>query len=72
MPTLELSHQELNNLVAIVSQTKDFPWVVTNPLLSKLGPLLQQAQVQAPAPIAAGTTPGNAHDEPPASSWQLR
>ena len=44
MPGFNLSDQELQNLLQILMNTRDHPWVITHPLIVKLG---QQGQALA-------------------------
>ena len=42
MPLLDLTDQEAQSLLNIVATTKEHAWLVTNPLVQKIGALLQQ------------------------------
>ena len=42
MPQLELTDQEVTNLANVLMQTTSFPWLITNPLLVKVLPLVQR------------------------------
>jgi hypothetical protein len=44
MPTVELSDTEWQQLINILGTTKEHPWVMTNPLLMKIGQQLNNAQ----------------------------
>lgn len=39
--SITLEDTEANQLMNILAQTKEFPWIVTNPLLMKIGAQLQ-------------------------------
>jgi len=41
MPLLDLTDQEAQSLLNIVATTKEHPWLVTNPLVQKIGAVLQ-------------------------------
>lgn len=62
--TATLEDTEWAQLMTIVGNTKEFPWVVTNPLLMKLGQQLQQ-QGQAVQMAQAQRGNGLDHDETP-------
>ena len=57
MPQLDLTDQEVTNLVNILAQTTAFPWIVTNPLLVKLMPLLQRSRSANGQPIESAAVP---------------
>ena len=65
MHQIEFSDQELQALVAILANTKDFAWVMTNPLLVKLSRAQQMAQQQQGAMPLDAPQPkpgGNSHE----------
>ena len=65
MHQIEFSDQELQALVAILANTKDFAWVMTNPLLVKLSRAQQTALQQMPQPGPEDRQPkfgGNSHE----------
>jgi len=43
LKSVSLEETEWSSVMAILGNTKEFPWVVTNPLLMKLGQQLQPA-----------------------------
>ena len=42
MPTIEFSDQQVQQLTTILANTKEWPWVVINPLLVTISQHLQQ------------------------------
>jgi len=46
--SVTLDEGEWASVMAILGQTKEFPWVVTNPLLMKLGQQLQASDPVEP------------------------
>jgi hypothetical protein len=67
MKTFTLEDSEAQSLLNIVAQTTQFPWIVTNPLVQKLG---QQMQAQEPAGAQSvpGLRPNGPDREEPADS----
>lgn len=62
---LELSDQEVSALIQILTNTTGSPWVITHPLIMKIGQQQQaQAQAQEAQPQAepVGRKGGNSHD----------
>lgn len=60
---IELTDQEVSALIQILTNTTGSPWVITHPLIMKIGQQ-QQAQAQEAQPQAepAGRKGGNSHD----------
>jgi hypothetical protein len=54
MASVELTDQEWQQVMNILATTKEHPWVVTNPLLMRIG---GQVQAQAPQPIRSTPQP---------------
>lgn len=51
MAAVELSDAEWQQLMNILATTKEHPWMITNPLLMKIGQQLNaQTQLQEPGP----------------------
>lgn len=48
MPTVDLPEQDWQQILSILGTTKEFAWVVTNPLLMKIGQQLQPQQPSSP------------------------
>ena len=65
MQTVSLEPAEWQQLINVLANTTAAPWVVTNPLLMKLGQQLQ-AQAQSgppnPDPSSPMIQPGNSQD----------
>ena len=61
---LDLTDQEVQNLINILTQSTGMPWVMTHPLIMKIGQQQQQqlAQPQQAQPQAMMTR-GNSHDD---------
>ena len=68
MQTVTLAEQEWQALINVLANTREHPWVITNPLLMKIGQQLQEqtpvnqmpAQLQDRQPFVS--KPGNSHD----------
>ena len=53
MPTVELNEEEWRQLLNILGTTKEWPWVITNPLLMKIGQQLNKQTNSGEMPIAS-------------------
>jgi hypothetical protein len=48
MPTLEFTDQQIQQLTTMLANTKEWPWVVTNPLLVTITQQMQPPPQVAP------------------------
>lgn len=62
MPSVDLSDQEWNSVMAIIGEA---PWKVAHPLLMRIGQQLRAQQQPAPSPLSSmfpKPAPGNGAD----------
>jgi len=56
MPLIELTEQETQNLLHVLTQSTGAPWAMTHPLIMKIG-----GQTQGQQAAATQRTKGNSH-----------
>ena len=50
MPSVDLTKDEWGQLMNVLATTKEHPWLVTNPLLMKIGQQLNTVKQPGPPP----------------------